>query len=239
MPHISGVENAFLIARAVVVGIDQSGRAYVVNVSGSHEVVVRPWGAGPSGDVALPPAVSGSPLQPSYVEPGSYWIRNGRHWDARRACFGPSMGDDRTSWVLLQVEQQDPLGRGFRAPTADRPAVDGSTVMVLGDAESWTLSEAQIRSASLYFGEFLSWPPRVAPRILTEPAAERAGLEGGSRLDHLVQSARRRGFNGDRNDLLAWLVSNKYLTLAQVAFVAREPVLATMLFPTGEYRPPG
>lgn len=240
LPHISGVENEYLSGRAFGVGLDQAGRPYVVNLSTSHELVVRPWGLGTSAEVSLPPRRGEGLLQPRSLDQGASWIRNGRHWDARRARFGSPMGDDRTSWALVEVDHPDPLARLLPPPGDDALAPQGRTVQVLGVPEEWDLSEAQLRSVLVYYSEFLSWPPRVTPRVLTEPAAERnmQGVGGLSRLDHLLTSARRRGFEGDRNDLLSWLVSHRQVTPAILNHAAKMFTLENLLFPIREYRPP-
>lgn len=180
-------------------------------------------------------------LQPRYLERGAYWVRNGRHWDPRHARFGTPLGDDRSSWALIQVDIHDPLARLLPSPTGEDRARDGGTVQVLVAPEEWDLSESQIRSVLVFYSEFLAWPPRVAPRLLTETAAERAvqGAGGLSRLDHLVASAKRRGFTGDRTDLLAWLVSIHHITPAIVGHATRDPAIADLLSPVCGYRPPG
>lgn len=109
LPHVSGADNEFLSGRAVGVGLDQVGRAYLVNLSQSHELVIRPWGLGTPAEIAVPPRQGDSPMRPQYLERGSFWVRNGRHWDPRYARFGTPLGDDRTSWVLVQVDVHDLL----------------------------------------------------------------------------------------------------------------------------------
>lgn len=242
LPHVSGTDNEFLSGCATAVGLDQTGRAYLVNLSQSHELVVRPWGLGTSAEASIPPRQGAAPLQPRFLERGAYWVRNGRHWDAHHARFGTPLGDDRSSWALIQVEVHDPLATLLPPiAAAEDTARKGATVQVLVAPAEWDLSEFQIRSVLVFYSEFLSWPPRVAPRLLTEPAAERAvqGTGGLSRLDHLVSSAKRRGFTGDRTDLLAWLVAFHHITPAMVGHATRDPALAGLLFPVMAYRPSG
>lgn len=239
LPHVSGAENEFLSGRALGVGLDQAGLPYLVNLSASHELIVRPWGLGTAAEWSVPPRGDEAELQPRYLGRGSFWVRNGRHWDARYARFGTPLGDDRTSWALIQVDDHDPLARLLLPRASEDAACDGSTIQVLDAPEEWDLTESQIRSALVYYSEFLAWPPRVTPHVLTEPEAESAsqGLGGMSRLDHMVRSAKLRGFPGDRTDLLTWLVSNKLVTPAIIGPSTRDAALGELLFPVHGYRP--
>lgn len=149
---------------------------------------------------------------PHYLLPGHYWIRNGGHWNAARKLSGPSADDGRTSWALLKIELMATVRRN-RSGVASVGKPLGGTVL-LDTTSLWSPAEGQLRAVVAYYAEFLAHPPRVAPRILPQSAVDRLRLPGSPlpRQDHLVKAARRRGFLGDRTDLLTWMISSGHIT---------------------------
>ena len=170
MPHASGRSNEFLSRRAVQVGLDRRGRPYVANLSARHEVVVRPWGRGASSDESLGAAVDASgPVR--YLTSGWHWVRNGRPWDSAGRRYGTLRGDDRSSWLLLEVVDAAPAV-SVPADTWTGTATFGQT----GRPREWQLNDPQYRAVLVYFATYLGWPPAIAPEIPSDTTAERLAL---------------------------------------------------------------
>ncbi len=233
MPHASGRSNEFLSRRAVQVGLDRRGRPYVANLSARHEVVVRPWGRGASSDESLGAAVDASgPVR--YLTSGWHWVRNGRPWDSAGRRYGTLRGDDRSSWLLLEVVDAAPAV-SVPADTWTGTATFGQT----GRPREWQLNDPQYRAVLVYFATYLGWPPAIAPEIPSDTTAERLaqGVGEVSRIDHLVDSASRRGFPGNRTDLLSWLIAEGHVNPREVALRASAYGLTHLLLPAYPYRP--
>lgn len=238
MPHVSGAENDFLSRRAVQVGLDGAGRAYVANLSERHELILRPWGRGAAADELLRHA-DGSASPQRFLGPGTHWLRNGRAWDEAEGRYGPGRGDDRVSWLFVEVSHADPTIR--LAPAASDSLLEAATTFARPEgAREWRINDAQYRGLLIYFAEYLGLPPAVVPQIPTDTAAERLGARLGewSRIDHLVVSASRRGFTGGRGELLPWLVAEGYVNPRDVLALAGVYGLRDLLHRSHRYRPP-
>lgn len=237
LPHSSGVENAFLSRQAVQVGLDQAGRAYLANLSERHELILRPWGRGAAADEHVQRADGANPQR--FLGPGAHWVRNGRAWDASEGRYGPARGDDRTSWLFVEVSHADPTIR--LTPGASESLIGAATTYARAeDHPEWRINDAQHRGLLIYFADFLGLPPAVVPQIPSDTAAERLGARLGewSRVDHLVASAARRGFRGGRGELLAWLIAEGYVNPRDVLALADVYGLAGLLRRPHRYRPP-
>nr|NLI51624.1 hypothetical protein [Propionibacterium sp.] len=238
LPHISGAENEFLSRRAVLVGLDAAGRAFVANLSTRHELIVRPWGRGASADAHLRHG-DGSSSPQRFLGAGAHWVRNGRAWDDEEGRYGPARGDDRTSWLFVEVSHADPTIR--LAPQASDSLVEAGTTFASPEGQrEWRITDAQYRGLLIYFAEFLGLPPAVVPQIPSDTAAERLGARLGewSRIDHLIASAARRGFTGGRAELLPWLIAEGYLNPREVGEMAERYGLRSLLRRPARYRPP-
>lgn len=239
LPHASGADNEFLSRRALQIGLDAHGRAYLANLSQRHELVVRPWGRGAASDESLRPA-SGSAGPARLLAPGAYWVRNGRAYDPEEGRYGQPRGDDRTSWLFVEVAAAEP---SVRTPDLEPGMLAAATTTVAGEdvGREWRLTDAQWRGVLIYFAQFLALPPAVVPQIPSDTAAERLGGRTGdwSRIDHLIASAARRGFVGGRAELLPWLIAEGHLAVRDVLPLARSYGLKDLLLPAWRYRPAG
>lgn len=238
LPHVCGAENEFLSRRAVLVGLDGAGRAYVANLSTRHELVLRPWGRGAAADELLRPG-DGSSSPQRFLGPGAYWVRNGRAWDDGEGRYGPARGDDRTSWLFVEVSHADPTIR--LAPSASDSLIEAATTFASPEGQrEWRLNDAQYRGLLIYFAEFVGMPPAAVPQIPSDTGAERLGARLGewSRIDHIIASAARRGFPGGRAELLPWLIGEGYLTPREVGERADLYGLRALLRRPSRYRPP-
>lgn len=238
-PHISGQENIYLSREALRIGIDGSGRAYVDNLSRRHEVIIRPWGRGSGADDHVEHGRQAAPRR--YLPRGAYWARNGRTWDPMDDRYGATRGNDRTSWVLIDVSYRDPLERigHSGAPTGSNSG-RGATYGLPDTFDDWRIQDQQYKGILVYCSQFLSWPPAVDPHIPTDSAVARLKIGPGdwSRIDHLVVSASHRGFSGSRNELLPWFINEGYLSFRQVHGLAVQFGLLDLLTPVYRYRPP-
>lgn len=239
LPHISGHENIYLSREALRIGINESGHAYVDNLSGRHEAIIRPWGRGSGADDHVEHRGQAAPRR--YLPRGVYWARNGRTWDPQSGRYGVARGNDRTSWVLIEVSYRDPLERivqsGMRTGANSSRAATYGLPDILGD---WRIQDQQYKGMLVYCSQFLSWPPAVDPQIPTDSAVARLEMGPGdwSRIDHLVVSASHRGFSGSRNELLPWFINEGYLSFRQVHGLAVQFGLLDLLSPAYRYRPP-
>ena len=239
LPHISGHENIYLSREAMRIGIDGSGRAYVDNLSRRHEAIIRPWGRGSGADDHVEHRRQAAPRR--YLPRGVYWARNGRTWDPMDDRYGSARGNDRTSWVLIDVSFRDPLERIVHTGTPTGSNSGRAATYGLPDTPGdWRIQDQQYKGILVYCAQFLSWPPAVDPQIPTDSAVARLEIGQGdwSRIDHLVVSASHRGFSGSRNELLPWLINEGFLSFRQVHGLATQFGLLDLLSPVYRYRPP-
>ena len=236
LPHVSGEDNEYLSRRALQVGLDAHGRPYLANLSQRHELIVRPWGRGAASDEALRPAsASAGPVRP--LQPGAFWVRNGRAFDPEEGRYGQPRGDDRTSWLFVEVASGEAT---VRTPELEPGVLSTGTTVVAAEAgREWRLTDAQQRGLLIYFASVLGVPPAVVPQIPSDSAAERLGARVGewSRIDHLVASAARRGVLGGRAELLPWLIAEGHLAARDVLPLATHFNLRELLLSSARYRP--
>lgn len=223
--------SQFLSRRAGGIRHHESGLVTIENLSTSHELVVRPWGAGASGDVTIPLRSASTPSVQNLNE-GIWWVRNGRMWLADQKRFSGRPTDDETTW--LQVTVPAPEITTVQAPG------EGATQQVSSvDVMSlWELSLTHWETVAAYFSEFLACPPSAEPTVLRNAEASQvAGRNLSARKSEILKAASGHGYRGEFDaELLAWLVRAGCVSQERIIDVCKQEPKVRYLMQTSPSR---
>lgn len=177
----------------------RSGQAYISNISATHQLAYRRWGA--QSDIRLPTADVGESA--TTLGAGLWWVRNSRMNGGREPL------DHEVAWMQVAV-LEDPIERqsgrsGGTAPL--QPEVGAGSLP--------PLREKELRTFARIFVEFLSFPPRVHPVVRSDAELKREFQQHSSqRRSELRQAAREWGYRGSAVDsgFAAWMLDNQVIT---------------------------
>lgn len=219
--------SQFLSRRAGGIRHHDSGLVTIENLSTSHELVVRPWGSGASGDVTIPLRSASTPSVQN-LNAGVWWVRNGRMWLAGEKRFSGRPTDEETTWLQVTV----PAPEIASVPAAG----DGATQQVssVDVMRLWELSLTHWETIAAYFSEFLACPPSVEPAVLrNSDASELAGRNLSARKSEILKSASGHGYRGEFDaELLAWMVRAGCVSQERIIDVCKqEPKMRHLVQP--------